>query len=70
MSDLCATCGKSKFAHSFDEVNDCKKKINQDITTLRVRKITRDSLAKICTKEMSFDDVITQLLKSYDEHGK
>ena len=72
MSELCVICGKNKFQHSFKEVDECKKQEGKGITTLRVKKNTRDLLAKICTKEMSFDDIIIQLLNHYSEkeHGK
>ena len=71
MSDLCVVCGRGKFQHTFKEVENCKKQEGKGITTLRVRKITRDILATIGTKEMSFDEIIMQLLNSYEkEHGK
>ena len=67
MTDQCSACGKDRFTHSFEEADECKKKERNKITTLRVKKITRDLLAKICTKEMSFDDVIMRLLNHYSE---
>jgi len=40
------------------------------ITTLRVKKITRDQLAKLCTKEMSFNEAIIMLLDFYHKREK
>jgi len=34
------------------------------ITTLRVKKKTRDQLSKLCTKEMSFNEAIVMLLEA------
>jgi len=69
MSDQCVTCGRNKSFHTFKEVDECKKQQGKEITTLRVRKNTRDLLAKICTKQMTFDDIIIQLLNNYDEEN-
>ena len=38
------------------------------VTTLRVKKRTRDQLSKLCTKEMSFNEAIIMLLDSF--HNK
>ena len=40
------------------------------ITTLRVKKRTRDQLSLLCTKEMSFNEAIIKLLDFYHKREK
>jgi hypothetical protein len=41
-----------------------------DITSLKVRKATRDRLAKFGNKSETFDQVINRLMDSYEKNSK
>ena len=56
---------KEKEKHLLDVLQD-----GNSVTTLRVKKKTRDLLSKLCTKEMSFNDIIIMLLDSYHKREK
>ena len=56
---------KEKEKHLLDTLQD-----GNSITTLRVKKKTRDLLSKLCTKEMSFNEAIIMLLDSYHKREK
>ena len=40
------------------------------VTTLRVKKNTRDRLSKLCTKDQSFNQAIIKLLDFFDNNSK
>ena len=40
------------------------------VTTLRVKKNTRDRLSKLCTKDQSFNQAIIKLLDFYENNPK
>ena len=44
------------------------KKLENDITVIRVRKETRDRLAEIGKKKETYDDIICRLIEN-DGHG-
>jgi hypothetical protein len=41
-----------------------------DITTVKVRKATRDRLAKLGSKTETFDDIINRLLDFFERDGR
>ena len=41
-----------------------------DITSLKVRKATRDRLAKIGNKAETFDDIINRLMNFYEKNRR
>jgi len=41
-----------------------------DITSLKVRKATRDRLAKLGNKSETFDQIINRLIEFYERHRK
>lgn len=41
-----------------------------DITSLKVRKATRDRLAKLGNKTETFDDIINRLMEFYERRRK
>ena len=51
---------KEKEKHLLDVLQD-----GNSVTTLRVKKKTRDLLSKLCSKEMSFNEAIVMLLDYY-----
>ena len=51
---------KEKEKHLLDVLQN-----QNSITTLRVKRKTRDLLSKICSKEMSFNEAIIMLLDYY-----
>ena len=51
---------KEKEKHLLDVLQD-----GNSVTTLRVKKKTRDLLSKLCSKEMSFNEAIIMLLDYY-----
>ena len=56
---------KEKEKHLLDVLQD-----GNSVTTLRVKKKTRDLLSKLCTKEMSFNEAIIMLLDYYHKREK
>ena len=69
MSDpnIPATYNEEQQEYLRKERSQIQKETHNKITTLRVKKITRDLLSKIGSKEMSFDDIIILLLNNYSE---
>ena len=47
-----------------------EQKIQNEVTTLRVKSKTRDLLSNICTKGMSFNEAIILLLNFYHKREK
>ena len=41
-----------------------------DITSLKVRKATRDRLGKLGNKTETYDDVLNRLMDFYEKNGK
>jgi hypothetical protein len=41
-----------------------------DITSLKIRKATRDRLGKIGNKTETYDDVLNRLMDFYEKNGK
>ena len=56
---------KEKERHLLDVLQN-----ENSITTLRVKRKTRDLLSKICSKEMSFNEAIVMLLDYYHKREK
>ena len=41
-----------------------------DVTSLKVRKATRDHLAKVGNKSETFDAIINRLIEFYEKHSR
>lgn len=55
---------KEKEKHLLDVLQN-----ENSITTLRVKRKTRDLLSKLCSKDMSFNEAIVMLLDYYHKRG-